>query len=260
MSVRVCALASGSSANALLIGVEESHLLVDAGLSFRETKRRLADVGCSPAHIDAIFVTHEHSDHIGGLGPVARGLGVPVYMNEATYSQCESTVGKLPAVEMFETGGTVQHGPFSVTSFVVSHDAADPVGFCVSVNGLKIGVTTDLGYVSGLVKQRLKGCDVLVLECNHDNAMLVTGSYPWELKQRIQSRHGHLSNDEAASLLRDVAHDELRAVMPAHLSKENNVPNLARSIVLEQLKRLGLGHVELVMTYRDRPSAVLELP
>ncbi|HSO19167.1 MAG TPA: MBL fold metallo-hydrolase, partial [Desulfosarcina sp.] len=227
----VCMLASGSKGNCIYIGAGDKALLVDAGLSGREIERRLGQRHLSPDGLQALVVTHEHTDHIRGVGVLARRYRLPVYISAETESAALSQLGRLPCIRYFRAGASFSVPPFTLHPFPVSHDAADPVGFTISRNGCRIGIATDLGVATGLVKDYLKDCHLLVIEANHDPDMLINGPYPWPLKQRIKSRNGHLSNDAAEDLLRAVMHTRLKHVVLGHLSETNNTSRRALEIV-----------------------------
>ncbi len=217
-------LASGSSGNCCYLETSAGALLVDAGLSARETLRRLKELGRDPARVEAILVTHEHIDHARGVRVLARQLGVPV---RGTAGTLDALPEEVPGARELPSGESERMGGFTVSPFSLPHDAADPVGFVLEAGGVRVGVATDLGCVTGLARERLAGCGALVLESNHDERMLMEGPYPWHLKQRIRSRRGHLSNGDAAEMLAGLWHRRLRAVVLAHLSETNNLPRLA---------------------------------
>ena len=257
--MKICILASGSSGNSFLVWTNRAKILVDAGLSARRLRERLDGIGVPPEDIEALFITHEHTDHIRGARTLANSLGIPVFLTEGTCAACDSTFERLPAREFFVPGDIICFKDLQLVSYSVPHDAADPVNFLLCHKNRKVGMATDLGYPSRLVKERLKRCDALILESNHDRGMLLSGRYPWELKQRILGRRGHLSNDQSASVLSEVAHQELRAVFLAHLSQENNHPQLVNSLFKQVLWEVGLGHVSLFVTSQDEPTAVFEI-
>ncbi len=223
----ICVLASGSKGNAVYISNGKTSILLDAGLSGIEIERRLNSRGISPQTLDAIIVSHEHNDHIQGVGILSRRFRLPVYMNRKTHRAALPMVGELSDLQFFECGSSFSVDTLTVQPFSVSHDAEDPAGFTVSQNGVKIGIATDLGIATHMVKEHLKNCHLLVVEANHDPAMLLEGPYPWPLKQRIKSRSGHLSNMDAKSLLQELKHDGLEHVVLAHLSETNNTPGKA---------------------------------
>jgi len=226
MGLSFTLLASGSSGNSTLVSDGDIHILVDVGLSGRETARRLNEHGLSPDKISAIVVSHEHGDHCRGVGPFAKDLDIPVFMTDATFSNSSIKLDskkhrRIMPGECFEVYG------FSFTSFSVPHDSAEPLGFAIEKDGVKLGIVLDLGYLSNLVIERLKGCTAIVMESNHDVQMLKVGPYPWALKQRVMSRRGHLSNDVVAQYLAKDFDGEAANVVLAHLSKNNNLPELA---------------------------------
>jgi phosphoribosyl 1,2-cyclic phosphodiesterase len=226
MALNFALLGSGSSGNATLVSDGSTHILVDVGLSGRETVRRLAECGLSPQQISAIVVSHEHGDHCRGVAPFAKHLDVPVFMTDGAYAASGIVIDDRKR-QRIETGRAFDVCGVLFTPFAVPHDAADPIALCIEKNGVKIAVVLDLGYVSNLVVERLKGCDAIVLESNHDVNMLVVGPYPWSLKQRVKSRLGHLSNDNVAEYLLKEFDGRARHVILAHLSERNNIPYLA---------------------------------
>jgi phosphoribosyl 1,2-cyclic phosphodiesterase len=226
MSLSMTLLGSGSSGNATLVSDGDRHILVDIGLSARETIRRLETCGLGPEKISAIVISHEHGDHCRGVHPFAKHLEIPVFMTEPAFRA--SGMPLNPArIERIEAGVPFDVYGMKFTPFTVPHDAADPIGLRISNNGVKIGIVLDLGYISNLVVERLRGCDAIVLESNHDLNMLKVGPYPWSLKQRVMSRRGHLSNDAVAEFLGNGFDGSARHVILAHLSKKNNHPEIA---------------------------------
>jgi phosphoribosyl 1,2-cyclic phosphodiesterase len=290
--VRFTVLASGSKGNSTIVSGGQTRILVDAGLSCRELFRRMRLAGEAPETLDAIIITHEHQDHIGGLAVTARKLGIPVYFTEGTHrawmrwltprrqmtyaqwlEQCRAQAAAreaeaanpqsetalddcacddaettappeaatapaeqgrkqdptwLPSVEYFKAGEPFQIGDIAVSPFTIPHDAADPVGFVFQAEGVRMAFATDLGYVPPNVKAQLKGVDLLLLESNHDLEMLRDGPYPWQVKQRVLSRVGHLSNDATAEYLSSSYDGQATYVILGHLSESNNLPELAR--------------------------------
>jgi phosphoribosyl 1,2-cyclic phosphodiesterase len=220
-------LGSGSQGNSIYIESGSTAILVDAGFSGKEIASRLQSIHRRIEDLDAIFVTHEHHDHIHGVGVVSRRCQIPVYSNYKTVKAGEKLLGNLFKHSEFETGGSIQLQELDIRSFAISHDAGDPVGFCINNGKTIIACCTDTGKVSRLVQQRLVGCNVLILEFNHDLQMLKEGPYPLALQQRVRSDHGHLSNNDAAAFLQTLIHDQLQYVVLAHLSATNNHPHLA---------------------------------
>jgi phosphoribosyl 1,2-cyclic phosphodiesterase len=235
MGVSVTVLASGSRGNSTLIASTTTRVLVDAGISCRETFKRLKSLGEDPHRISAIVITHEHSDHVDGLAALARKLNVPVFMTGAAHQIWQRAMrdeaGEAPALdrlELFCAGRSFQIGDISLMPFTIPHDAADPVGFTFRAEGVKVALAMDLGYVPPNISDHLRGCDVLVMESNHDLEMLRGGPYPWSVKQRVMSRVGHLSNDALADFFRDSYDGGASYVVLAHLSEQNNHPEIAR--------------------------------
>ena len=227
MSVRICVLGSGSRGNSTWIATETTCLLVDAGFSKKETYARLAAVGERPELCAGILISHEHVDHISGLRKLALDLNVPVWISGATRDAIRWD-GKITSFEHFSPGRKFAVGDLEVTPFLIPHDAVEPVAFTVEAQGIKIGVVTDLGYIPELVKQHVRGCHCLVWESNHDLDMLKVGPYPWFVKQRVMSRHGHLSNRATAQFLSEEFDGTAQVVVLAHLSETNNHPEIAR--------------------------------
>ena len=223
-------LASGSKGNAIYVSHGNTSILVDAGLSGVEVERRLNSRNLSARSLDAVIVSHEHSDHTKGVGVLSRRYSLPVYISSRTAKACDR-LGRLYKFRELICGRSFNINHIQIHPFSLSHDAADPAGFTVESDGVKLGIATDLGIVTGMVKEHLKNCQALVIEANHDPQMLIDGPYPWPLKQRIQSRTGHLSNSNTRDLLAELKHDRLQQVILAHLSEENNRPQLALNTI-----------------------------
>ncbi len=233
--VSVTVLASGSKGNCTLVSTSRTRLLVDAGLSCRELLRRLLLCGEDSATLDAVLITHEHADHVAGLRVLARRLKIPVYITGATYQEYQrcarDAAGNSVALERREpfcSGSGFQIGDISVMPFTIPHDAVDPVGFTFLADGIKLGICTDLGYIPASVRDHLRGCHVLMIESNHDLELLRGGPYPWSVKQRVMSRVGHLSNDALADFLTTDYDGSAEFLILAHLSEQNNHPEIAR--------------------------------
>ncbi len=246
-------LGSGSRGNAIYIGGPRTRLLIDCGLSPRQTRLRLKQIGVDPASLDAVLISHEHRDHIGGLALVARLRHTTCYANRLTAEAIGSVLDQqAERLRIFTTGEPFELGEFWVNPFSVLHDALDPVGFELRLNGLKIGITTDLGHATTLVRERLKGANVLIVETNHDENLLRNNvRRPWPLKQRILGKMGHLSNTAAAKLLADTATPATRHIVLAHLSQECNTEALARQAVLAHLELVGLGDVPIEVSRQN---------
>jgi len=231
----VCVLASGSKGNAIFISNGETSILIDAGLSGIEIERRLRSKNLSPKMLDAIFVSHEHADHIQAVGVLSRRFDLPVYITPKTSAAAANQLGRIKDLRFFECGLSFIMGSLIIHPFSISHDAVDPSGFTITHAERKIGIATDLGIGTTVVKEHLKRCDLLIIEANHDPAMLAAGPYPWALKQRIKSRTGHLSNEDSLKLLNEVGHSNLKHVILAHLSEINNTPQHALRAVDRKL-------------------------
>jgi len=248
-------LASGSKGNALFIETGAARILIDAGLAARELSSRLNSLGVDSRDLDALLVTHEHHDHCRGLGPMARRYQIPVYIHPETMRALPN-LGPVDDVRDVSDSG-FSFGAVSIRSFPLTHDAASPLGFVIDSPEGRIGVATDFGIATRLVRERLQKCKVLVLESNHDEAMLRDGPYPWPLKQRIRSTHGHLSNVASADLLREVSWEGLEAVFLAHLSEVNNTPGLAEQSARQVFSGPGLPQPAIVVGRPDQSSVCL---
>lgn len=256
--MKICSLASGSKGNCLLLETGDTRLLLDAGLSLRETVSRLDSVAFDANNIDAILVTHEHMDHIRSAGSFARRYKVPVIVSYSTRKAAGKALNKTNLIE-FEAGYSFAFRDLMIDPFPVTHDCADPVGFVVeSVEG-RFGSATDLGVVTRLVREKLRNCRAMNLESNHDPEMLQNGPYPWHLKQRIRSRHGHLSNDESLELLHELAHGGLEALVMAHLSEVNNHPDKVSEKTASFLKDQNCCAPRIVIGDQYRSSKILEI-
>jgi phosphoribosyl 1,2-cyclic phosphodiesterase len=230
MAISFQILASGSKGNAMVVSSPQTSILVDVGLSGKELHRRLQQADVGATDLRGMVITHEHQDHVRGAGVVSRRYDLPVYLTQGTLENLPQQVGTLARPQLFRDGHSFLIGDLRITPFAISHDANDPVGLTIENDGCKLGICTDLGVVTQLVRKKLEGCQALVLEANHDRDLLLNGPYPWHLKQRIRSRHGHLSNTDSCELLRELVHDRLQVVVLAHLSETNNRPELVREV------------------------------
>ncbi|HWD97476.1 MAG TPA: MBL fold metallo-hydrolase [Bryobacteraceae bacterium] len=270
VTVRFCVLASGSSGNAAFLATSKTRILIDAGLSVRELARRLALIGESPEALDAVLVTHEHSDHVAGLARLVRWRErlkrhLPVYCSRLTApllnweksdgekSHCENM--ELPPIERFQAGSGWMIGNIAVQSFTIPHDAIDPVGFCFHAEGVKLGIATDLGYVPDSIKIHLRRAQILLLESNHDLEMLKVGPYPWSVKQRVMGRNGHLSNAHTCDYLENDIDGGVQTLVLGHLSDQNNHPELVRLGAEQALVRRGISP-RLVVAGQKSPTEV----
>ena len=219
-------LASGSKGNTILVCSPKTCVLLDAGLSGKELSRRLDRTPAKGSKLAGLVLSHEHQDHIRGCGVLSRRFDLPVYASQGTLEGLPPQVGQIHNVQVFQSGSSFKIGDLLIHPFAISHDAREPVGFVIEHESTRLGVCTDLGVATQLVRTRLQGCHGLVLEANHDMDLLLNGPYPWELKQRIRSRHGHLSNTDSLELLTTLHHTGLKAVVFAHLSEVNNHPDV----------------------------------
>jgi phosphoribosyl 1,2-cyclic phosphodiesterase len=260
VAVRFTILGSGSAGNCAFLETDETRLLIDAGFSGRQIRQRLAGIGRSPESLHGILITHEHSDHVQGLGPLAGKLRIPVYCNRLTREAVESQAGLTFDCRVFQTGATFEVGDVVVETFSIPHDAQDPVGFLLRTPAGNIGFLTDLGHATQLVIQRVRPAQVLVLETNHDLKLLQDDlRRPWSIKQRILSRHGHLSNDAAADAAERIVTAELRRLYLGHLSRDCNRPELAYRVVSDRLQRIGATHVGVHSTLQEASCPTCEL-
>src|SRR5712692_2042555 len=257
MSVRICVLGSGSGGNSTSLATERTRVLVDAGLGYREIKRRLRNIGEDVASLDAVLITHEHSDHIAGLPSIAKKLRHPIFLTWLTES-CIDWQEAEPRLERFQAGERFTVGDIEIDSFTIPHDAVDPVAFCFRAEGLKLGVVTDLGYIPESVKQHVRGCHLLVLESNHDLEMLKVGPYPWFVKQRVMSRVGHLSNNAVSDFLGADYDGSSQVLVLAHLSEHNNHPEIARVAATRALSRAGVESTRVVLAHQRQSTEVFQ--
>ena len=233
--MRFASLGSGSEGNGLVVEAGGSRLLIDCGFGVRDAAARLARLGIEPGSLSAILVTHEHADHVGGVPAFAARHGVPVWLTFGTLDVVGERFARTERVYGFDSHDAFAIGDLEVWPFPVPHDAREPVQFVVGDGQHRLGVLTDLGVSTPHVEASLSGCDALVLECNHDAAMLADGDYPYPLKQRIAGRLGHLDNEAAAALLASLDTSRLRHVVAAHLSQQNNTPERARAALARAL-------------------------
>jgi len=256
--MRLSLLASGSKGNSLFLESDGCRLLIDAGLSGRETIARLSAIGVAAETIDAILVTHEHTDHVRGVGTLARKLKIPVLGSALTLQAARHVIGRAEFIE-FAAGSPFVFKGLSIDPFSITHDACDPVGYRIEGSEGCIGFATDLGIATRLTHDKLRACRALVLEFNHDEQMLSDGPYPWHLKQRIRSRHGHLSNSEGAALLEELLHPGLEGVFLSHLSEVNNDPALALASAQGLLQRQELCAPQLFVGCQHQVCGVLDI-
>ena len=250
-------LGSGSGGNCALVTSDRCRILIDAGFSARRISQRLQSLGVEPESLDGILLTHEHSDHIAGLKVFCGKFDVPVYCNSLTAEYlCREGIAEANRYKIFSTGSSFTIQDIDVQAFYVPHDAVDPVAFVLSSDYGSVGFLTDLGYAPKLARERIREVHTLVVETNHDEQRLQADSKrPWSVKQRILSRHGHLSNEAAAALVADIAGENLRRVILGHLSRECNSPELA----LGAMQRLSLDSLELYCAEQNQVSPQFEI-
>lgn len=266
MGLKFCSLASGSSGNCQYIASESSSILLDAGLSGKYIQRCMDSIEEKLENVSGILVSHEHSDHVKGIGILSRRFNIPIYANNNTWEAMRGKLGKLSEenIRSFDTGTEFSVGDIRIKPFGISHDANEPVAFTFCNENVKVGVTTDLGYVTEEIKEEIKDSDLLMLESNHDVEMLKMGKYPWFLKRRILGDQGHLSNETAGEVIAQLLHypNPITHVLLGHLSRENNFPELAYETVKGVLasKKISVGlDINLDLTFRDRVSKVYDI-
>jgi phosphoribosyl 1,2-cyclic phosphodiesterase len=261
MTIKFCALSSGSSGNCLFLSTGKTTVLVDAGLSGKRVEQLLGQINESPRSVTAILVTHDHIDHTSGVGILSRRFDLPIFANPLTWQVMEGNIGNIAPknIREFHTGVEFNIEDLCIKPYPISHDAADPVGFTFYTGRVKIAVANDLGCVTPSVEEEIKGSSFVMLESNHDTEMLKVGSYPWHLKRRIAGEKGHLSNEDAGAALLRLADQNTKAVLLGHLSKENNYPLLALETVKGMLKQQGIEvgkEVNIDLSFRDKISRV----
>lgn len=251
-----CPLASGSKGNCVYFGTEQTKILIDAGISGRAIQTRLNEINVDLSEIDAILITHDHLDHIQGLKTLAYKKGIPVFANHETAKGIVETFHDCPKFKIFSTGETFEFKDLEIHPFSIQHDTLDPVGFTIRTNDLKIGFCTDLGFTTSLVQAKLKDCDYLYIESNHEPSMVYASSRPMVYKQRVLSRSGHLSNEACGQLLTHVYHPNLKHVHLAHLSSECNSPEVALKVIKEILDKHGI-RLDMTVAPQDRISKAI---
>lgn len=263
--MRLCSIASGSSGNCIYVGSDSTHLLVDTGISKKRIEESLAELQITGDDLNGILITHEHSDHIQGLGVFCRRYGVPIYATRGTIAgicACK-TLGKMPEGLFREITGdeTFDIGDMTIKPFAISHDANEPTGFRIEKGKKSVAVATDLGIYDDYIVECLKDLDAVVLEANHDTHMVEVGPYPYPLKRRVLGDHGHLSNEMSGRLLCSILHDNMKQIVLGHLSKENNFPELAYETVKLEVTMSSTPYdgnqIPLMVADRDKMSKIL---
>ncbi|MBT5551112.1 MAG: MBL fold metallo-hydrolase [Nitrospina sp.] len=249
-------LSSGSGGNSVYIEADGKRILIDAGLSEKKLSQRIAHIDRPLKGLDAVFATHEHSDHIRGMGPLLRKHQIQLYTTEGTYKRASSTLGKLPGFNTIRAGQPIEFGELMVEPYATPHDAEESVAFVIHYRGLRLGLATDLGKVTAEVKNKLQNLDALLIEANHDVEMLDAGPYPWVTKRRIKSDVGHLSNEACGEILSSVKHSRLRLVVLMHMSETNNHPELAR---ITARQALGQDTPEMIIAEQNHPTPLIPL-
>lgn len=261
--MKFCSLYSGSSGNSIFVASENAKILIDAGLPGKSIESALKAIGEEPKNLNGIFITHEHSDHIKGVGVISRKYDVPVFANEATWRSMEPMIGSVkPHNIKLIQNGEIDFGDLEIYNYKLPHDAAAPSSYTVTHKGKKIGVATDLGHFSDEVMEALRGSDILLIESNHDEEMLKFGPYPYTLKRRILSNVGHVSNEACGEAVVKLLDGNFKNIILGHLSNTNNYPELAYQTVYNILTENGVkldSDVSLTVAKRGVPSCLLEV-
>lgn len=262
--MRFCSISSGSSGNSVYVGSKNTHILIDVGLSGKKVQEGLKEINLTGNDIKAIFITHEHSDHIKGAGILSRKFNLPIYATKGTWNGMEKDLGKIAEgnKKIIDKNSDIEIEDLLIRAYEIPHDANEPVGYSVTADNAKISVATDIGHITEVIKENIKGSSALLLEANHDENMLKAGSYPYLLKRRILGEFGHLSNETSGELLSQVLDDKLKYVLLGHLSKENNLPELAYLTVANILQEKGVkigSDLKLGMAPRYNCSNLIEI-
>ena len=260
MPTRFTVLGSGSGGNASFLETDQTRVLIDAGLSGRQIRLRLAQLGRAPETLDGILLTHEHSDHTQGLKAICKKLDIPIYCNRLTADELRFRLKIDLNIRQFVTGEPFEIGNMEIENFSVPHDAQDPVGFHVKTSDGGIGILTDLGQTTRLVLERVRGAKVLLIEANYDlNRLQEDTRRPWATKQRIMSRHGHLSNRDTADAIETLAKGKLENVVLCHLSGDCNTPEIARRSITEKLNKAGIYNIKITVSNQGEPTETIVL-
>ncbi len=264
MEIKFCSLSSGSSGNCQYIETNNTRILVDGGFSGKRMEALLSSIGVCPSTLDGILVTHEHIDHVKGVGVFSRRYDLPIYANCNTWVGMEKIIGKIHEknIKVFASEEYLDIKDITAYPINIFHDALEPVGYIFYYNKIKISIITDTGWVNDNMKSKIKGSNLYLMESNHDINMLKDGSYPWPLKQRILSTKGHLSNDDAGRVLGEVIGGNGEIILLGHLSQDNNTPDLAHKTVRNLLLDKGINtdkDITLNLTYRDKVTNIYNL-
>jgi phosphoribosyl 1,2-cyclic phosphodiesterase len=258
-----CSLYSGSSGNSIFVSSGNAKVLIDAGLPGKSIENALQEIGENPREIDGIFITHEHSDHVKGVGVLSRKYDIPIYANEKTWHGMAKSIGNIKEhnIKIMDSKD-LSIKDMHITNFRIPHDAAEPSGYSLQSNGKKVCIATDLGYFTEEVKSNLIDADLVLLESNHDIEMLKFGPYPYVLKRRVLSDIGHLSNEACGKAIVDVMTEKPKRIVLGHLSKTNNYPELAYQTVVNILNenKIDIGKdITLSLADRNKPSSFIKL-
>lgn len=263
MTLEFCSLSSGSSGNSQFISGGDTKILVDAGFSGKKIESLLDEIDVDPKELDYILVTHEHLDHIRGVGVLSRRYNLPIVANMGTWKGMEDKIGKIKSenIRVIESNRHISLGNLYIRAFDIFHDALEPVGYNIFCKDKKVSLVTDTGIINKNIENYIRKSDLYLLESNHDVEMLKNGSYPYYLKERIKSNLGHLSNEDAGNVLKNVLREKNEKVFLAHLSKDNNNPHLAYLTVSQDLEKHGIDTslVDLQLTNRDMPTKIYKL-
>ena len=264
MTIKFCSLSSGSSGNCQYIETDNTKILIDGGFSGKRIEGLLYSIGVDPCDLDGILITHEHIDHIKGVGVLSRRYDLPIFANANTWIGMEKTIGKIKEdnIKVFTSERDLDIRDITVHPIKIFHDAREPVGYIIYHKKNQISVVTDTGFVNDTMKEKMKGSNLYLMESNHDVEMLKLGNYPWSLKQRVLSNRGHLSNVDAGMVLGDIVSASGEIILLGHLSQENNNPDLAHKTVKESMMNLGIdveNDLTLDLTYRDKVTKVYTL-
>ncbi|WP_029451676.1 MBL fold metallo-hydrolase [Clostridium algidicarnis] len=258
-----CSLYSGSSGNSIFVSSEKSKILIDAGLPGKSIDAALKEIDESPTELDAIFVTHEHLDHVKGIGVMSRKYDIPIYANKDTWEGMAKTVGKIKDYNIKVIDSSVTNiKDMDIINYPIPHDAASPLGYSIYSLGKKVSITTDFGYLTADIKRNIEDSDVILLESNHDVEMLKFGPYPYSLKRRILSDIGHLSNDDCGTAIVDMMNDKYKRIILGHLSNTNNYPELAYETVISVLRENNIElkkDIAVQMASRKGPSSYMKV-
>jgi len=260
--IKFCSLYSGSSGNSIFVGTDKAKILIDTGLSGKKITEALISIGEDPANLSAILVSHEHDDHVKGLGILSKRYNIPIYANEMTWQALNCNIKGIEHKNMkyFNNSKEFEILGLGIQAFSIPHDANDPVGFCFYFKGKKVTVATDIGHITPQLTECIEGSDLLLLESNHDIKMLEVGAYPWWLKQRILGEKGHLCNEVAGEVIADMAEKGTQHFLLGHLSRKNNFPQLAYQTTYNALteRNICVGKdVTLEVATRDKAGRII---